>query len=45
MSERMKEIRKKDCSSMVSIAAFGPEDPGSNQGLFAVLNSNRKLSF
>ena len=29
-----------ECSSMVSIAAFGPGDPGSNPGRFAVLNSN-----
>ena len=33
------------CSSMVSIAAFGPRDPGSNPGRFAVSNSNQKLSF
>ena len=30
---------------MVSIAAFGPGDPSSNPGWFAVLNSNQKLSF
>ena len=32
-------------SSMVSIAAFGPGDPGSNPGWFAASNSNGKLSF
>ena len=30
---------------MVSIAAFGPGDPGSNPGWFAVSNANKKLSF
>ena len=30
---------------MVSTAAFGAGDPGSNPGWFAVLNSNQKLSF
>ena len=30
---------------MVSIGAFGPGDPGSNPGWFAVLNLNQKLSF
>ena len=34
-----------ECSSMVSIATFGPGDPGSNPGWFAVMNSNQKLSF
>ena len=34
-----------ECSSMVSVAAFGPRDPGSNPGWFAVSNSNLKLSF
>ena len=34
-----------ECSSMVSVAAFGLGDPGSNPGWFAVSNSNRKLSF
>ena len=29
-----------ECSSMVSIAFFGPGDPGSNLGWFAVSNSN-----
>ena len=30
---------------MVSIAAFGPGDPDSNPGWFAVSNSDQKLSF
>ena len=30
---------------MVSIAAFGLGDPGSNPGWFSVSNSNQKLSF
>ena len=30
---------------MVSIAPFGPGDPGSNPGWLAVSNSNRNLSF
>ena len=34
-----------DFSSIVSVATFCPEDPGSNPGRFAVLNSNPKLSF
>ena len=34
-----------ECCSMVSIAAFGPEDPGSNPGWFAISNSNQTLSF
>ena len=29
---------------MASVALFGPADPGSNPGWFAVLNSNKKLS-
>ena len=29
---------------MVSAAAFGPRDPGSNPGWLAVSNSNEKLS-
>ena len=29
-----------ECSSMVSIAAFGPGDPGSHPGWFAVSNSS-----
>ena len=29
---------------MVRVAAFGPRDPGSNPILFAVSNSNPKLS-
>ena len=33
-----------ECCSMVSVAAFGPGDHGSNPGWFAVLNSNLKLS-
>ena len=33
------------CSSMVSLAAFCPGDPGSNSCSFAVSNSNQKLSF
>ena len=33
-----------ECSSQVSIAAFGPEDPGSNPGWFAVSNLNQNLS-
>ena len=32
-------------SSMVSIAAFGPCDRGSNPSWFALSNSNQKLSF
>ena len=28
-------------SSMVSISAFGPRDPGSNPGWFADSNSNK----
>ena len=31
------------CSSMVSIAAFHPRDPGSNPGWFAVSNSNSSM--
>ena len=34
-----------ECSSMASIAAFGPGDPGSDPGWFAVSNSNQKLGF
>ena len=34
-----------ECSSMVSIAAYGPRDLGSNPGWFAVSNSSQKLSF
>ena len=30
---------------MVSVAAFGPRDPGSNPCWFPVSNSNQKLSF
>ena len=30
---------------MVSVAAFGPGDPGSNPGWFAVSNLNKKMSF
>ena len=30
---------------MVSVAAFGLEDPGSNPGWFAVTNLNQKLTF
>ena len=44
----VKETKTKlsvECNSMVSIAAFNPGDPGSNPGLFAVLNSNQKLTF
>ena len=33
-----------ECSSMVSMAAFGPEDFGSNPGWLAVSNSNKKQS-
>ena len=33
------------CSSIISIAAFGPGDPGSNPDWFSVSNSNQKLSF
>ena len=41
------ELRKKlfesmECSSMVSVAAFGPGDSGTQ---FAVSNSNRKIEF
>ena len=32
-------------SLMVSVATFGPGDPGSNPSHFAVSNSNQKLSF
>ena len=34
-----------ECSSMISVAVFGPGDQVSNSGWFAVSNSNRKLSF
>ena len=34
-----------ECSSIVSIAPFGPGDPGSNPGWFAVSSSDQKLSF
>ena len=34
-----------ECSSVVSIATFGPEDTGSNPSWFAVSNSNSKLRF
>ena len=30
---------------MVSVAAIGPGDPGSNPGWLAISNSNWKLSF
>ena len=30
---------------MVSVATFGPGDPGSNPSCLAVLNLNQKLSF
>ena len=30
---------------MVSVDTFGPGDPGSNPGWFAVPNSNQKWSF
>ena len=30
---------------MVSLATFGPGDPGSNPGWFAVLNLNQKFNF
>ena len=30
---------------MVSIATFGPRDPGSNPGWFAVSNSKLKIEF
>ena len=43
--EEWKERKWMECSSMASIAPFGPGDPGSNPGWFAVLNSNKKLSF
>ena len=33
-----------ECSSIVSIATFGPGDPGSNPGWSVVSNSNKKLS-
>ena len=33
-----------ECISIDSVAAFGPGDSGSNPELFAVLNSNKKLS-
>ena len=34
-----------ECSSIVSIAPFGPGNLGSKLGWFVVLNSNPKLSF
>ena len=34
-----------DSSSMVSVAALNPRDPGSNPGWFAVSNSTQNLSF
>ena len=37
------EIWSMECSSKVSVAAFGPGDPGSNPGWFAVSNSNKKI--
>ena len=38
----VKEIKSRsmECSSIVSIAAFGPGDLGSNPGWFTVSNSN-----
>ena len=39
------ELQLLECSSMVSVAAFSPGDPGSNPGWLAVLNSNQKLSY
>ena len=30
---------------MLSVAAFGPGDPGSNPGRLAASNSNQKLSY
>ena len=38
-------VMSMECNSMVSIAAFGHRDRGSNPGWFTVLNSNQKLSF
>ena len=38
------KVLSMECSSMFSVAAFGPRDLGSNPDWFAVLNSNRKLS-
>ena len=32
-----------ECSSMISVAAFGPGNPSSNLSWFAVYNSNQKL--
>ena len=37
-------VASMECSSMVSIAAVGHEDLGSNLGWVAVSNSNKKLS-
>ena len=34
-----------ECSSMVSVAAFGQGDLGTNPSWFTVSNSNQKLSF
>ena len=33
------------CITIVSIVAFGPQDPGSNPDWFTVSDSNQKLSF
>ena len=33
-----------ECGSMFSVAIFGPGDPGSNPGWFAVSHSNKKFS-
>ena len=43
--EKVKVNMSMGCSSMVSKAAFGPGDPGTNPDWFAVLNSNKKLRF
>ena len=39
------KIMSMGCSSMISVAAFGPGDPGSNPDWFDVSNSNWKLSY
>ena len=42
---QLSQKKSMECSSMVSIAAFGPRHSGSNPSWFAVSNSNKKLSF
>ena len=45
VSANNKMVKSMECNSMVSMAAFGHGDPGSNPGWFAISNSNPKLSF